>query len=165
MRVLIFIMSLVISSTFASNIKGEGKIWGKIVKKPAHYKDGLDFNYYITYKKDGRNYAYPVEVATKELEKKVNQNIGNIIKAQGSVRAIDFEKDGESSKLLVFRITNLSPMQLSNLQLKEKDVPNIEKTVPKKKAYEPGGIELSDKAANTAIFAAGAILLGNILTH
>lgn len=136
---------------------------GKVVKVK-HELEGT--NYFITYKKAGQYYAYPISPESKI--RNLDKYIGKTVQISGKT---DFRKSqrDESKFIMYFEITKMSPVSLSDVGVNAIAFDNdLEKFKQARKARTTSNkngaeIKVSDKAANTAILVGGAALAAEVL--
>ena len=164
--VLFFISS--IFQTFSSNeevLTLSGRFISK-KGKPMAKKYGSEYFFQIRDEK-GKIYAYPIIINDKNVAKKVKDNRNKIF----TVVAMPTEKKirvGEVSKYVhVLDIKKAAIFTMKSLAVQNKDIndemskhPYYNRSKPDKKSPS---FNISDSAANSIIFAAGAALLGSIL--
>lgn len=156
-----FIIFSLLAPLYSQELK-QGTVWGKVVKLP---KDEtlFGFKYYIFYEDEEGAKAYPVE-NPKALKKEL---IGRRVKLKGSVKQKTIKNKEVQRTVLVFSVKDVKLMELKDLALTSKEMKKIDVDKnnfgTKGKADNRGGIEISDTAANVAIFAAGAALIGTMI--
>ncbi|GEM_PF-4070968 len=142
------------------------KLSGKFVIKKGI--EGQDTDLYFKIKdRKGKSYAYPVRISEKKLNQTVRSNLQKIyiIEAIAKQRNI---RVNETSKFVNFLdIKTVNSFELKSLGItseessqRDPDIPYYDRENP---ANSRGGYRLSDKAANSIIFAAGAAILGAII--
>lgn len=138
-------------------------VWGKIVKTK---EKKIGYYYFIYFKKDGIDYAFPLSSKSKISQQKLENLNGKYAKIYGEEK---FEDVGlEASKLiLTFEVQDAIELKLSDLNQdldSYSDRLNIEKIHKKFESdvYVKKG--LSNKAINTAILIGGTILAADVLS-
>jgi hypothetical protein len=138
-------------------------VWGKVLKtKTLH-----GHNYFIYFKSEGKNYAYPLSTKSSIKQKKLDSLAGKYARIYGKERLEQIKLEG-SKHILTFEVTDVKELKLSDLNqnlddFKERmDIVQISKRqITSDKAVKDG---ISDKTVNTAIFVGGAILAAEVLS-
>ncbi|ATH08931.1 hypothetical protein BIY24_13535 [Halobacteriovorax marinus] len=168
MKSLAIVLSLIISLASFGQSEEVLRLSGKFVIKKG--VEGQDNDLYFRIKdKRGKSYAYPVRVLNSKLRDSIRKNT----KKTYTIEAVAKQKNikiNEVSKFVHFLdIQSASTFELSSLGVssqdnveREPDIPYYDRENPSK---SKGGYRVSDKAANSIIFAAGAALLGAIIAQ
>jgi hypothetical protein len=161
-----------IFSSIFSTFSNEGEILtlsGKFISKKGHSmakKYGTDYFFQINDEK-GKTYAYPITVKDKNMAKMIRDNRSKVF----TIVAVPTSKKvqvGEVSKYVhVLDIKQAQVFSMKSLGLQESDMQVPQSAHPyydrSKERQASPTFNISDKAANSIIFAAGAALLGSIL--
>lgn len=139
-------------------------VWGKIIE---HESTINNYKYFVTYTENGKSYAYPLDLRNyKQKDLKPLNN--KFVKIEGLINTTTFKLEGQEQKTTVVYPNKIQPMKSSDLSIgnyypTERDL--VKNPETKNNAVNrSGGFELSDKVANSAIFAGAALLLGSILS-
>lgn len=116
---------------------------------------------------DGKSYAYPVRVKNKKLNKSIRSNLNKTYTIEGIAKQRSI-KVNETNRFVHFLdISSASIFDLKSLGIadsqhidRDPDIPYYNREDPSK---SKGGYRVSDKVANSVIFAAGAALLGTLI--
>jgi hypothetical protein len=164
MKALLIICSLIFNlSVFAEN-QEVLRISGKFVIKKGI--EGLNTELYFRIKeKSGKSYAYPVRISDKALESKVLKDLKKIYTIEAVAKQISFKVNETTRFVHVLDVKTASKFDLKSLGVSDKDSLNREPDIPYYDRENPAsnGYKVSDKAANSIIFAAGAAILGALL--
>lgn len=140
----------------------QGKIWGKVIKKSSPKEIG-DYKYFLTFKKAGKQHAFPIQADEKQL-KSLEESLGKTVKINASILENRKYYDGQPINFYSVKIHKMKTMTLSDLR--PVGTAQVQKTYRSQgSSQRGGGIELPDNVANTAIFAAGAALIYSILKN
>lgn len=172
MKRIALILVLVFSSIFSTH-SNEGEILtlsGKFINKKGHSmakKYGTNYFFQIRDEK-GKTYAYPVVIKDKSVASSIRAQKSKVF----TIVAVPTSKKvqvGEVAKYVhVLDVKQAEVFSMKSLGIQDKEMKNIPDAHhpyydrSKGKQAVPT-FNISDKAANTIIFAAGAALLGSIL--
>ncbi|WP_372651145.1 hypothetical protein [Halobacteriovorax sp.] len=166
MKSVLVIISLLLNLTIFGQSEEVLKLSGKFVIKKG--VEGQDTDLYFKIKdKKGKSYAYPVRISDKKLNQSVRKNFQKIYIIEAVAKQKNI-KINETSKFVNFLdIKTANSFELKSLGVtseessqRDPDIPYYDRENP---ANSRGGYRLSDKAANSIIFAAGAAILGAII--
>jgi len=167
---LIFLLFNSFSSLSAESDKkvtNISEVWGQIVQvDPKQLVHG--YQYFVYYVQDNKEYAYPIEVKDKQQEQNLKKYKNKLAKISGSIHSFKLEGEAETTTIMYFRPTTISPLQLSDLAVINHILPSTERAaesapLPRYRRQPEGGIRIPDAQANAIIFAAGAVLMGSII--
>jgi len=138
--------------------------WGKIYKTETKMRG---HQYFVYFRKDGKDFAYPLSTKSKINRKKLSNLNGKYAQIYGtsSFEKMDLER---SQHILTFQVHDAQELQLSDLNkdmskymYRNNLVPHLERL--QDPFRKQGNIMISDEAANTAIFWGGAALAAEVL--
>ena len=162
MKFIIFIC-LFFSFSFVESDDSSPVVIGKLVKLK-HEKEGT--NYFITFKKENRDYAYPIDPESRV--RNLDQFTGKTLKVYGVTR---FKKSiaYESKHIMFFKVKSVQELSLKDLAYKNDNL-NTPETFLNARGDQPSdqnksGFKISDKAANTAILLGGSALAAEVLSQ
>ncbi|PIK13809.1 hypothetical protein [Halobacteriovorax sp. JY17] len=166
MKALIVIGTLLLNLTIFAQSEEVLRISGKFVTKKGI--QGVDTDLYFRIKdKAGKSYAYPVRISDSKLKASIQKNM----KKTYTIEAIAKQKNikiNETSRFVhILDVKSATTFELKSLGISDEDDVNREPDIPyydrENPANSKGGYRVSDKAANSIIFAAGAALLGALI--
>lgn len=140
-------------------------IWGQVVKTN---KELYGHEYFVTFKEEGQNYAYPLSNESQLGEKEIQKMVGKYAKIKGKTK---FEKRdvGESKYLMTFRVEEITPLTFKDLN---ENMPSYADRLTVKRYIGEGAYRsetythsIDDKTANTAILVGGAVLAAEVLAN
>lgn len=141
-------------------------IWGKVVKTN---KEIYGHEYFVTFKENGNDYAYPLAKDSKVGEKEISKMVGKYAKIYGTA---DFEKAdaGESKYIMAFQVNKIDPLTFKELN---ENMPTYYQRLSTERYIGEGKVTsemytkrgIDDKTANTAIFIGGAALAVEVLAN
>ena len=168
MKALIIIGTLLLNLSVFAQKEEVLRISGKFVIKKG--VQGLDSDLYFRIKdKEGKSYAYPVRISDKKLNNLVHKNIKKTYTIEAVAKQKSIKINEVSRFVHILDISSASTFELKSLGVastdnvnREPDIPYYDRTSPSKST---GGYKISDTAANSIIFAAGAAILGALITQ
>lgn len=140
-------------------------IWGKVVKTK---KELYGHEYFVTFKENGKSYAYPLSKDSKVGKEKLEEMVGKYAKIQGKA---EFERAdvGESKFIMTFKVGAINPLTFKDLN---ENMPDFADRLVVRRYVEEGKFQsetytkgIDDKTANTAIFIGGAALAADVLAN
>jgi hypothetical protein len=166
MRKLTSIILLVLFMALSSFASEEKKpaVWGKIYKTK---ESQHGYQYFVYFKKDGKDYAYPLSTNSNMSKKKLEELVGKYARIYGEEKFDEINLEG-SKHILTFEVRDAIELTLADLNqnfdayAERIDVKQLRKR--QLESDQPTKKGLSDKAVNTAIFVGGAILAAEILS-
>lgn len=138
-------------------------VWGKIFKVK---KKAYGYSYFIYFKKDGKDYAYPVSNKTKIDPVQLDNLDGKYAKVYGSTSFEPIDLDS-TKHIMTFVVNDARELKLADLNknfdayTERMDINFLKKQELKSDKAVKGG--LSDKGINAAIFVGGAALAAEVL--
>ncbi|HAZ13434.1 MAG: hypothetical protein A2X86_14580 [Bdellovibrionales bacterium GWA2_49_15] len=140
------------------------QVWGQIIKV-SEQQAFHGHRYFIYYTKDKKEYAYPIAIKTIAQEKMIKGHVRKLAKISGSIHSLKIDNDGASVTFVYFSPRSISPLSLSQLSSdRPKSIQEKKPRLLSAENYTEGGISIPDDAANYAVFTAGALLIGSILS-
>ena len=163
-----YLITIIFSFLFLSTqilAKEKGALFlGKIVKTK---KEINGSQYFITYETKDKTLAYPI----LNPDQKIKNMTGKMVRIWGKTE-FKRAKYKESKYIMYFDISKADVLKLSDIGLKEQAyddeqldtfAKNFSSKPDGKRKTDGEGLEISDTAANTAIFVGGAILAAEVL--
>lgn len=168
MKNLLVLLMFVFSLTgFAKDTRPT--VWGKILKTK---KEAHGYKYFVYFKKDGKDFAYPISNKSKIDPIIFDKLQGKYAKIYGATNFESINLDS-TKHIMTFVVNDARELKLADLNknfdaYKERmDVKFLKKKMLTEDKPTKKG--LSDKAVNSAIFVGGAVLaaevLGALLSH
>ncbi|MCO4753948.1 MAG: hypothetical protein KC478_05675 [Bacteriovoracaceae bacterium] len=159
----ILLLVMFCASVFAQSTPST---WGQIVKTK---KETYGHEYFVYFKDDGKDFAYPLSSDSSVGEKRLESMVGKYAKIYGSA---EFEKAkaGESRFIMAFKVKRIDPLSLKdlneNISLYE-DRLSATRYVPMNGKYvsESYTETIDNATANTAITVGGAALAVEVLAN
>lgn len=159
------LLSLFIFS-FSVLAQSSPSIWGQIVKTK---KETYGHEYFVYFKEDGKDFAYPLSSESKVGKKKLENMVGKYAKIYGKA---EFEKAkaGESQFIMAFQVNKIDPLSLKDLNENMSvydDRLSAVRYIPKGGKYRSEAYTetIDDEKANTAILVGGAVLAVEVLAN
>ena len=150
----IFLLSTVPS--FAQD-KVNAEIWGKVVKKNS--KELSQYKYFLKISGEQGDQYFPLNLKRRKIQKIENYE-NKSVRFKGQL--LRRKKMIEGKVIVYFEMDPDSIFSMSFSDLRPKGEVNYARIKKEKRIGASGGIELDDDVANTAIFAAGAALIGSM---
>lgn len=163
MKILMTLLLLSFSlNGFAKNEKPT--VWGKIFKVK---EKSYGYKYFVYFKKEGKDYAYPLSNNSKIDPNQLDSLNGKYAKIYGSTNFEAINLDS-TKHIMTFVVSDAKELKLSDLNTNfDAYKERMDVTYIKRKMLnndKPSKSGLSDKAINAAIFVGGAALAAEVLS-
>lgn len=164
MKYFLILFILISFNVFSQTKETFPTIWGTLYKTT---KETHGHQYFIFFKKGGRNYAFPLSSESKINKSKLDKLNGKFAKiyAKESFERIDLEK---TKHILTYNVIDAKELTLSDLNQNIEiysEQQDIQKIYQRQITSDiPTKTGLSNKAINTAIFIGGTILAADVLS-
>lgn len=165
MKALLISLCVAIFSFTALARPSSPSIWGQVVKTK---KEVYGHEYFVTFKENGKDYAYPLAKDSKVGADKLENMVGKYARINGKA---EFEKTevGESKYIMTFQVQDINPLSFKDLN---ENMPGYSDRLTVKRYVGEGGYKsevytsgIDNKTANTAILVGGAALAVDVLAN
>lgn len=164
MKAIFFIFTFLFSFSIMAQESGT---WGQVIKSD---KSRYGHQYFIYFKQDGKDYAYPIDPTSEKVAKELSDSHADYVQVFGTIEfeEVDLEK---TKHIVVYKVNKIKKLTLKDLNENMQnygdrlDVSRFAIKEPSNPhAAKKGSRGISDKATNTAIFVGGAVIAAEVLS-
>ena len=161
MKNIILILFMFASALAFSKEDKLAKVWGKMAYKQSTIKG---YEYFVTYEDKGELYVFPIKIEDQKQRELIEKNKNKQVQIKGSFESIRVKLDGKTQIITVIKPKEMKFLALNDLAVNKVNSSQYYRAQGPRRNQprrSNGGISTSDTLTNTAIFLAGAALLGS----